>query len=829
MNRDFCKFCNRQGLLIYPVRYAVACPRGAAAIPGLSGNFQIDAAPRDVASAKYCLRALRAGYLYTYDEKRRRLKAYVATPAGHLCSFALEHMPPPADLIRFNCIAPGEIVLSRCVDIAHTANNPAGNFWIGWSNVVWTPSLVKQIGDAAWRAKHMQCINIPAMLAGQAKHSEEFSHSFQKIAHFGADDEALKKAFAFSNTSIDNEKKQRETAKSMLQTMALRVPHHQGFIVALNDPVGLTNDLSELVLPTHDSGFDEEQYRGKLVADLIQSIEGHVRAHAAQEIVFGDQVAEGAKHNEGGDVYGAFKAIGGMIKAGGKANYEKNRQREREKYGADQLGRQRAAADVAWKELTEDLDYVKLEEFPDTYNAAIKDFEPLRQKLENAHVAWLVSDQLANWMAGVYDPCDIRSGYAYSEAMSQCIGKAVATKACSDQLRAWLEKGDPSDTKNPFGRSLLFNQNAIIAAAHPHIKGSDVQTEQVFKVYAAAIDKLRAHERLQLVDRLALTTANIFIDALATSAITTIKFLVLSHLRMIGRCTLRVGTAGTAQLASQMLEALAAANVDIRTGPHRTAMDAAAEARRVLSNPANVNTWMEINTMQIETDGHISPGTLQPIRIPGIGLLRRWLSSSIPDEFHMGVIGAILQLVALGFITKDLANNDRYSQTETRVKFLSAIIGTASTVVQIVAETTIKIPTHPLSQYMHSQWALTIVKAKKIVVVARATGGIAGVVTSFFDLANAKKSFDEEKFLLGILYAANGMIGISMALYGIFSSNPIFWEILIIYFCVGIIIGILNEAELKQWISRCYFGKNSSERYIDIEEELLAFNSLAGG
>lgn len=293
--QQYCKFCDRQGLLIYPVRYAVACPRGAAGIPGLSGNFQMVAAPQEIATAKYCLRALRAGYLYTYDEKRRRLKAYVVTPQGHLNSFALEHMPPSADAIHFSCVSRSEIVLSYCVDIAHTASDPASNLWIGWSNVVWTPALIKHIGDAAWRAGHMQCINVPRMLAGNAKHSAEFADHHKQIAHFAADDAALKKAFEFSNTPIGSEKKLREAATSIREIFAIKAPHNRGYIAAVNDPVGITNDLSELVPPTRDSGFDEEQYRGKMVAGLIYGTESLVRSQASEGVLLDDQVAELAK------------------------------------------------------------------------------------------------------------------------------------------------------------------------------------------------------------------------------------------------------------------------------------------------------------------------------------------------------------------------------------------------------------------------------------------------------------------------------------------------------------------------------------------------------
>ena len=94
-----CPLCDRQSLLIYPVRYAIACPRGASKAPALTGHFRIDErAPQSVSTAKYTLRALRAGYLYTYDEKRKLLRAYMVIDNGMLWRFPPGIAPPAGAL-----------------------------------------------------------------------------------------------------------------------------------------------------------------------------------------------------------------------------------------------------------------------------------------------------------------------------------------------------------------------------------------------------------------------------------------------------------------------------------------------------------------------------------------------------------------------------------------------------------------------------------------------------------------------------------------------------------------------------------------------------------
>ncbi|WP_347277573.1 toxin VasX [Burkholderia vietnamiensis] len=58
--------------------------------PAIFGSTR--APPQAVATAKYTLRALRPGYLYTYDEKRKKLAAYMVLDDGIMWNF-----PPGRD------------------------------------------------------------------------------------------------------------------------------------------------------------------------------------------------------------------------------------------------------------------------------------------------------------------------------------------------------------------------------------------------------------------------------------------------------------------------------------------------------------------------------------------------------------------------------------------------------------------------------------------------------------------------------------------------------------------------------------------------------------
>ena len=472
-----CQICARKGILIYPVRYAIACPAGAAGVPGLSGNFKIENAPAEIGKVKYTLRAMRAGYMYAYDEKRKRLRGYMIMPHGILWNFPIEYLPPPARSVPINpCSNPAELTFGRCIDIVHAAGDMATNLWVGWSNVAWTPALIKKVEDGKWRKNHMQCIDVAAMVAGTAGHTAEFAKHHKEVAHFSLDKAAMTKAFGFSNTPTGFEVNQHVLGDSIAATMAAHAPYNKGFIVALNDPVGITNDLSELTVPSTDAGFDQDIARGKMVYDVLQATEAKIRAGARQDIALDDNIAEAyaASPESGGDIYNGSKTLWKMIKAGGVGKYEEKEKADKKKYGETQAGRMQAEEDHAWEEVISEeeektsktgvktkerkilLDEVRRKAFPEVYAQAIKQFEPEYNKLVQSHVAWLVSTQLARWMEGVHDATDIRSGYAYSESVLQCVGKAVASKPCSEQLLKWMAGGVSKETSNLYGRALMF-------------------------------------------------------------------------------------------------------------------------------------------------------------------------------------------------------------------------------------------------------------------------------------------------------------------------------------------------------------------------------------
>lgn len=849
-----CEVCARKGILIYPVRYAIACPAGAADVPGLTGNFKIEHAPADIGQAKYTLRTMRAGYMYAYDEKRKRLRAYMVMPQGSLWNFPLEHLPPAPRPVVSGCTNPAELTFGRCVDIVHTSSDPATNLWIGWSSVVWTKELTAKVVDSAWRKKHMRCINVPALLAGTAAHSAEFAQHHKEIAHFAADKAAMLKAFAFSNTPTGFEVIQHDLAKSIVETMAAHAPYNKGFIVALNDPVGITNDLSELTLPTVDAGFDEDLARGKMVYEILVGAEKSIRENARKNVAFGDDVAKMSENNADGDIYNSSKSLWQIIKAGGVGNYAAKLKAQKKKYGDSQAGRQDAAADDAWDAVSTEekggkceslLDKVRFKEFPKIYTNAMKAFQPSNEKLIQAHASWLASEQLANWMEGVHDTKDIRSGYAFSESLAQCIGKGVSSEACSSQLMNWMSSGTLSDPRNLYTRALLFNNEALIKAAEPALKGSDIQYENILNLYKGSLDRLANGHAARLKDRLALATANILVKALKDSTYSIMQGMAKLHLTLLGQIALTKNTSSTAELGAWVFEQAKARGIQFNESATKSRNAADRAADKVIRNTATRSGVIayEIDMAQLQREGLITEHTIKKVKVPGFDLMEKWLGSSVPREFHLGVVTAIVQILALGFTAQDMANEDEFNKVERNTKGILAIVGLGSTLVDVVASTVEKAPQHPLATFLRTQWALNADRANLVVGVAQKIGCVAGVLTGCYDIfINGIDAWNDNKKLLGALYVINGALGIAVALAGYFAM-AIFWPLLLLSIIVGIVIALISASALQEWMSRCYFSNGVSlvrtatqgkppfkpYPYLTADAEFKAYQSAIGG
>ncbi|WP_028102839.1 T6SS effector BTH_I2691 family protein [Pseudoduganella violaceinigra] len=817
MFKQTCSYCDRSGILFYPVRYAIACPAGASGVPGLSGPFRVEGGPQDIGPAKYSLRAPRSGYLYVYDEKRRRLKAFVVLPTGFLSP--IDEAYDPVQQVpdgSHACVFAIRSVVPTCFSIDHSDADPAGRVWCGWSNSFWTKRLRERVPDISWRKLHMKCFDVPSMLKGDVPHAREFSAAANSIPHFVANAKTLKAAFGFSATSTDVEGKRRLMRTRFEQLFAKSSSVGKAFVVALDDPVGIANDLSELTLPIAHAGFDAAAHRGSVCMNLLESLESGVRSDALRK-------AE-VKH-----VTGPQPKVEMMVVRGGALPKP-----ERHVFHRTEAEREKAIqaeVDVAWDELIVDgkplLDKVRLKEFPSKYAAAMKEFESKATRLAILHSAWLQSAQLADWMEAVHDDEDIRSGYAYRESLAQCIGHGVNTAQCKEVLLAWLSAESIKDTKNLLGKALLFNQAALINATSPHLKYSDFPTEGILNLYKRAYEKVSKTEAAKLVESLILTIANVLIDAVRSTTSFVVRNLVMAGLSVTGHVVIWARHKTKRELWDWILEKVRNESLPL-SQTRQQARAAAYDAAKTAARLRNESTLciLEIDMKSISQEGVIAADSVRQV-LPGLDQGKKWLGSSSPREFRLGVVTSIVQLIALGFALNDLSENNRYNELETRVKAGGAAFGILMTVTEASATTAMKSTTHPLSLYLLEHWKITPTTLGRVAGSARVMGGLAGLVGAIFDLQKAWLAWQSDRLGASTTYVLSGMAG-TILFVAAYAAVPALWIALIAAVAFALLLPYLNRADLQTWISRCFFG-TENDRYLSSEEEVKSFNEAVGG
>ncbi|WP_334005734.1 T6SS effector BTH_I2691 family protein [Burkholderia gladioli] len=851
--RKACPMCDRQSLLIHPVRYAIACPRGADKAPPLSGNFRTDErAPQSVASARYTLRALRGGYLYTYDEKRKNLRAYMVLDNGILWRFPADTQPPPGDtpdrFIRQICPTSDEAYDSygRCVDVLHTpGSDEATKLWIGWSNVRWTRRIVyDKVESEAWRMQHMQCIDIPAMLAGDADDTGEFQASHRQIAHFAMDDQAMTEAFAFSNQPVKYETLARrsQVAKRIGDAMA-ESPNKKGFVVAVNDPVGITNDLAELTVPSLHNGFDEQIYWKSISAQLLERAEAGIRANARATagLTYGVSrtIAEANAVNTkigrpvSADAMGAFHVLRRWIKTGSLEKAVK----EETKKASDIPATQEDAANEAWEEASTRvgadgkrvsvLDSEALKRFPQEYQQALDAFRPTWEALVQAHADWLKSLLLAEWMAGNHDVKDLRSGYAYSESCAQAIGAAAGTEACKKVLDDWLN-GQASDIRNLYARALMFNHEQLIKAADAHVHASDIPYENFLNIYKLAFDQIKdLGNAANLRDRLVVTTANQVVNVLTKAAHGSAVGFITIRLAMQSGVRIKRSQANKLAIRDWTLEQAKA--LEVKLDGDRTSQRAAATqvGKQVLRAAPATDMNIVAYEMDVDTlvkNGKLEAGAIKAIRVPGVDATKRWLGSS--KDFSLGVVTMIFQLVTLTFAAKEWEGRDRFTHDEAELKLAGAVVSILGTVVETASATIAKAPAHPLSTFMMKQWARAGERAAIGIRIGQGLSALAGFMLGIHDIIkNSPQAYENREYKLSSLYLASGALGIYISAAPIFNI-PFFWPALASSILIATAISTHKSSAIKNWISRCKFSK--FEKYRSLENELEAFNFAIG-
>jgi len=505
--------------------------------PEISGNFVKPPIPLDERCTYYTLRTLRQGYLYIYDE-RDEWQAYYITAKGFLDPLQGPYYDPTKkkpehDPQKAPCQSQNYAEASYI-----TIRNPdeAKNIWITLSDVEWTKDVWERYKDADYRDKHMRKFHVGNWInnntlgehAGEIeeieKHVADFFEGINEDAFYFSPSASENSAFPFIagaggiywNTGklymsrqefnrcdpklkeriLQSPQRTHVRAASPIIDVSKRILPGKGIFIALDDPVGITRELAELMGHRIQAFSFQPRYLRKFVASTnIGEARKYVLSMAEASV---KKAWEKIERYRIGRLRYAEDAKSGIAPLSLNS--------ERGKYGPSLedmmsdpevmalmkvLDKDQKMTDPTpekifdkrveekdkelWRKHEYDGDRLRFSEakrekfHKEDYPEAIKPYmKDIIDPISEAHAKWLESKELANCFISNFSTVYPEQGAEYPNILSLCIGDTQDKKASAKVLADWMG-GKATEHENLLLRAVVFNQDALAKCfvAHP--------------------------------------------------------------------------------------------------------------------------------------------------------------------------------------------------------------------------------------------------------------------------------------------------------------------------------------------------------------------------
>ena len=334
-----------------------------------------------------------------------------------------------------------------------------------------------------------------------------------------------------------------------------------------------------------------------------------------------------------------------------------------------------------------------------------------------------------------------------------------------------------------------------------------------------------------MLDKLLVPTGNTVVRKLGTMANDAGFKLLMIRLNMQGGVVIKTAEVDQIKLQKWFLDEAKAQGIDIEGNRVERRQAAAQAAKRTLKT-ASANpsvALIQLDTDELARTGQLDANTVKTLQIPGAETMRKWVGSAAPSEFNLGVVTAIVQLATFFFAGQDWYKSDQFNHDDNLKKFRMVILSMAGNVIETISGTVEAFEecSHPLSAYIMKDWSRLARFDKVGVLAGRGLGAIAGAVIAWDDFhKNAPDAWQQQEYVLSVLYRVNGALGFYVAIWSLTGAVPGFWPIFLLSIAISIGIAELKNSETKDWISRCKFSAGS--HYDSLDAELKAFNSAAG-
>lgn len=490
-----CKFCDKTGLLILPLRYAAVADEDAAKlVPALPGTLGQNVQDIGLTHGRYAPRLLREGYLYALIQREgiKYWEGYVVTEDAFLYKFPVDN--PPKAKVEFSCDQATCGIDASCISVPKVEK-------VDKMYLLFTPSAMttakldeyKAQADAFVGKGKMQVFD-PKGWAKSGNRSQTHSLKPELLDQHVPEWLLYKQGVHAIASPLGRAMNQQlfpaisaayagvlapapdQPSPGRLGVLQHKLKKLKGACFAVFDHIGITQELNDFrnaslegiehyLAATDQYGASNQQrlqvyeaihdIKAGMEAGVVMATQEFIDQHGAHSDAYFERQRNMARKLRSMGREDDAKKLEADVERGiatRNANY------------ARALEESKASAAANWKRKYESrLDVNEMQTFYSTLQSHLsKAFAKANARTEQ-HLKWFESDRLVNAF-DTYDAKDAASGYGFALHSAVCTYGISGCKTADAKLDAWI-KGSPTDRKNLYLRGVFHNQDDVISAA----------------------------------------------------------------------------------------------------------------------------------------------------------------------------------------------------------------------------------------------------------------------------------------------------------------------------------------------------------------------------
>jgi len=820
-----CEYCDKRGVPIIPLRYAVASAGTGAPVVTDGPAIKLPAK-----AAHYTRRLLRSGYLYVYDEARDRWESYYVTPQSYFFKLAqTPGIPPVLPQKPFDCPDEGHRAIASCITIPDPKN--ATKVWFGFSDVEWTQSVRDNHADAGYRRRHMRCVDVKAFAASaDAAHCIGVHTIGTQVAEYALEENAMRQAFAWGPFPVDARKAQVPRLVQECENLY----KGKAFAVALDDPAAIAAELGVLMQRNFDLFVNAKTARRELaVSRVIEQIESAVREQARDM-----EQAAIENYNPGASGEGGAMIL--LTEAGRKMTEEMQ---------TVTPVKLENAANQAWARYTAKYDEPRRKSWQEKFNAALKTYDAdFIAPLAPAHVAWMKSRPMADYFECNFDDASDHSGLVYTKTVSLCVGSTQDKAACFDLYSQWLE-GDLTNKKNLILRALVLNlektSQELKTATTVNLDMRGIPWDGAIGNWGKATERVAEGEADalgRLLAQLGGPVARLFRNAVdgpvrqavvalgVVSGHPIVRVEITGSKKAMRAAVIRELIKGTGEPTSQrqMERAVSAqlrrmqvygAKLD---GTEKKSFLLMVDSEQAATMPKGLNAKARAEWLasSVRTPEQVEQLNLSSWRAKVSNPGAKWVKGGVP--FVFGAVAALLQYNAMQKLAEDDDKAMAHEKSEAHVRMYAGIAALGGTITELVSTGLGKMGNlvPKLGQGLRSVAGWVGVGGKIL--------GFAGaLVMAYWDAQQAVANFSEGNNGVGWAYVASSVAGALVAVAILASWTGVGIVLVVILIGITVLLEYIKDNKVQDWLERCVWGKLA--HYPDIDTEMRELRIATAG